>query len=103
MFSGGIEIEPMIGREGESLTVTILDCIVFDYSVDLEGTNSAVARSEKTDSQSWPNERSLFKTIGSEIFKFLSKNIMAGRSVTVKFHIIGCTGKGTSENLKTMV
>ena len=88
MFSGGIEIEPIIGREGESLTVTILDCIVFDYSVDLEGTNSAVARSEKTDSQSWPNERSLFKTIGSEIFKFLSKNIMAGRSVTVKFHII---------------
>ena len=88
MFSGGIEIEPVIGREGESLTVTILDCIVFDYSVDLEGTNSAVARSEKTDSQSWPNERSLFKTIGSEIFKFLSKNIMAGRSVTVKFHII---------------
>ena len=88
MFSGGIEIEPMIGREGESLTVTILDCIVFDYSVDLEGTNSAVARSEKTDSQSWPNERSLFKTIGSEIFKFLSKNIMVGRSVTVKFHII---------------
>ena len=88
MFSGGIEIEPVIGREGESLTVTILDCIVFYYLVDLEGTNSAVARSEKTDSQSWPNERSLFKTIGSEIFKFLSKNIMAGRSVTVKFHII---------------
>ena len=88
MFSGGIEIEPMIGREGESLTVTILDCIVFYYLVEIECTNSAVARSEKTGSQSWPNEQSLFKTIESEIFKFLSKNIMVGRSVTVKFHII---------------
>ena len=36
MFSRGIERKPMIGREGESLTMKILDSGGFNYQVDLK-------------------------------------------------------------------